>query len=135
MKQEEIYKGMLKTIRILNENEVNLKQMGGIQPNDQDYQEEISKFKSQITPRVDITRFEIYPKTKNVIFGGTFNDISGFNFEFSLEESDGLYINTDAVKLSDDVVTRINKLSGYYKNWADEWANKVITDYANELEN
>lgn len=103
-----------------------------VQPNDYDYQEEVKKFKTQITSRVEIKTFNVYPNTNNVIFGGTFTDFTGLNFQMSLDEKDGLYINSEALQVTDDVVERITKLSGYYKNWADEWANKVIANYSNQ---
>lgn len=105
-----------------NENDV-------IKPNNQDYQDEIKKFKSQITSRVDVETFLIYPETNNVVFGGKFNDLTEFSFEMSLSEKDGLYINTNNLQITDDIVNRIQKLNGYYKNWAEEWSNKIISEY------
>lgn len=137
MESSEHTRSMLKNIRkikreqlleqesINNENDA----QEGIKPNDQDYQTEIKKFKTQISPRVEVTTYLIYPETKNVVFGGKFNDITEFSFEMSLSEKDGLYINTNNLQITDDIVTRIQKLNGYYKNWADEWSNKVISEY------
>lgn len=129
---EDYTRQILTTIRESNNLNENETPNESVQPNDFDYQEEVKKFKSQISSRVEITQFSIYPTTKNVIFGGVFSDIHNLKFQFSLEEKDGLYINADALKLDDDAVERLNKLSGYYKNWADEWANKVISNYANQ---
>lgn len=126
----ELSKTMLNAIRnseLLSEgvNEV-------VEPSELDYTDEVKKFKSQISSRVEITTFNIYPESNNVVFGGVFNDVSSLHFEMSLSEKDGLYINADNLQITDDIVNRIQKLNGYYKNWSEEWANKVISDYKNK---
>lgn len=141
MDYNDIERSMLKNIReiqrgtYLFENEDLEKDLtsdnDSVKPNDNDYQTEIKKFKTQITSRVEISTFLIYPETNNVVFGGVFNDITGFSFEMSLSEKDGLYINCENLQINDDITQRLQKLNGYYKNWSEEWANKVISEYKN----
>lgn len=135
MDNYEIERNMFSNIRKIKRGDFLFEQEEGennsIQPNENDYQTEIKKFKTQISSRVDINTFLIYPESKNVVFGGTFNDINEFSFEMSLSEKDGLYISTSNLQLNDDIVQRMHKLNGYYKNWAEEWANKVISEYKN----
>jgi hypothetical protein len=46
-----------------------------------------------------------------------------------LEDTEGLYINASNLQLTDEVMTRLQRLKGFYKNWADEWSNKLATEY------
>lgn len=100
-----------------------------IQPSQEEITQEEQKFREVVGPRVEFTTFKIYPQADNVVFGGKFQDMDGLEWQFSLEETDGLYITTNNMQVSDDVVTRIQKLKGYYDNWAGEWSNKLATEY------
>jgi hypothetical protein len=91
--------------------------------------EEQTAFRDTVSPRVDFTEFKVYPKTKNVIFSGKFNNMGGLEWQFTLEDADGLYISGDNVPMSNDSIETIKKLKGYYDNWADDWAKKLATEY------
>jgi hypothetical protein len=133
--QYEITKNMLKTIRevqsngkkLLKENSNN--EQDSIQLSGEELNQEQSKFRDVITSRVEFTSFNIYPQAGNVVFGGKFQDMDNMEWQFSLEETDGLYITSNNMQVSDDVVNRIQKLKGYYDNWASEWSNKLATEY------
>jgi len=131
--EREINKKMIETSkRILSGgNKKLLKESteGVMAPTQADYQAETSKFKSMITNRVEFTTFNIYPEVNNAVFGGVFQDIAGFEWQFSLETKDGLYITTNNLQTTDDVVARVKMLKGYYDAWADEWADKLATEY------
>jgi hypothetical protein len=91
--------------------------------------EEQKAFRDTVSPRVDFTGFKVYPNTKNVIFSGKFENMGGLEWQFTLEDADGLYISGDNVPMTEDAITTIKKLKGYYKNWADDWAQKLATEY------
>ena len=91
--------------------------------------EEYKNFRDTVSPRVDFTGFKIYPKTKNVVFSGKFENMGGLEWQFTLEDADGLYITANNVPISDDAITTLKKLKGYYDNWADDWAQKLATEY------
>jgi hypothetical protein len=91
--------------------------------------EEQAAFRDTVSPRVDFTGFKVYPNTKNVIFSGKFENMGGLEWQFTLEDADGLYISADNVPMSEDAITTIKKLKGYYDNWADDWAQKLATEY------
>lgn len=102
-------------------------------PNDPVYTEELKKFSDTIDPRVQITKFKIYPTDKNVEFEGRFD--MGINFFMSLKagrlsisitDADG---NAQRIYLDEDLLSMINKLTGYYKNWSIEWGKKLLTEY------
>ena len=101
--------------------------------NDPTYTEEVKKFGDTIDPRVQITKFKIYPNDKNVEFEGRFD--MGINFfmsikagrlSISITDNEG---NAQRIYLDEELLTMITKLTGYYKNWSLEWAKKLQTEY------
>lgn len=102
-----------------------------VEPTQEDYNEEISSFKDQISHLVDFTTFKIYPNKDNVIFGGILKEYVGFEWQFSLDTKDGLFITTNNVQLSDDLLLILKKLKAYYDRWKEKWSAKVISDYKN----
>ena len=91
--------------------------------------EEQEAFRSTVSPRVEFTGFKVYPKNKNVVFSGKFQNMDGLEWQLTLEDADGLYITANSVQISDDSITILKKLKGFYDNWADEWAKKLATEY------
>lgn len=73
-----------------------------------------------------------YPKSGNLVFSGSIPNISGLKFQFSLNDvTNAPYIFVDGLALTDDVLTTLRKLSGFYKNWRDEWS--ASTDLLDRL--
>jgi len=91
--------------------------------------EEQEEFRSTVSPRVEFTGFKVYPKSKNVVFSGKFQNMDGLEWQLTLEDSDGLYITANSVQISDDSITILKKLKGFYDTWADVWAKKLATEY------
>jgi len=135
LNEHDITRNMLNTIRrkpmisegVINEN-LN-------QNNDEEdltsseLSEEQAGFRDAVSPRVDFTGFKVYPNTKNVVFSGKFENMGELEWQFTLEDADGLYISAENVPISDDAITTLKKLKGYYDNWADDWAQKLATEY------
>lgn len=126
----DITRKMLKTIR---ENQTPNEEVENNEPKllsgaEEEAQKE--KFRTTITPRVEFNQFLLYPQTNDAKWGGKFLE-TGLEWEFSLGQSDGIFIKTEVLQLTDKVIDNLNKLSGYYKNWADEWANNLATEYKN----
>jgi hypothetical protein len=122
LNEHDITKSMLNVIREGVTNDV-IDLTGG------ELQKQHDLFRDAISPRVDFNVFKIYPNNKNVVFSGKFQDMNGMEFQFSLEDTEGLYINASNLQLTDEVMTRLQRLKGFYKNWADEWSNKLATEY------
>lgn len=73
-----------------------------------------------------------YPDTGNLVFGGSIPNISGLRFQFSLNDvTNAPYIFVDGLALTEDVITTLNKLRGYFLNWKDEWEG--ATDLLDKL--
>ena len=96
--------------------------------------EEQQGFRDAVSPRVEFTSFKVYPKNKNVVFSGKFNVLDGLEWQFTLEDKDGLYISAENVQMSNDSIDTIKKLKGYYDNWAEDWSKKIATEYNRDSE-
>jgi len=55
--------------------------------------EEQKNFRDTVSPRVEFSTFTVYPKAKNVVFSGKFKNLGGLEWQFTLEDSDVLYIS------------------------------------------
>ena len=100
-----------------------------IELKEEDLKEEEKKFRDTVSPRVEFKKFFIYPKAHNVEWAGTFTGID-LEWVYSLDNSNGVYISGDLVRLEDDIMELIKKLVGYYDTWSSDWAKKVVEDYA-----
>lgn len=101
----------------------------GIDLSGPELKEEQKKFRETISPRVDFSVFKIYPQASNVVFAGKFQDMNGMEWEFTLSETNGIYIKVNNLQLTKEAVVIIQKLFGYYQVWSNEWANKLATEY------
>lgn len=67
-----------------------------------------------------------YPKSGNLVFSGSIPSLSGLKFQFSLNDvTNAPYIFVDGLALTDDVITTLNKLHGYFLNWKEEWISST----------
>jgi hypothetical protein len=128
LNEQDITKKMLSTIRNRSINE-NVSNNDEEELSPAELSEEQTNFRNTVSPRVDFTGFKIYPKNKNVVFSGKFENMGGLEWEFTLEDTNGLYITANNVPFSDDTIDMVKKLKGFYDNWADEWAQKLATEY------
>lgn len=62
------------------------------------------------------------PNTGNLVFSGTIPNLNNMKFQFSLMDvTSSPYIWCDGLPLTDEVVTTLNKLKGFYLNWKEQW--------------
>lgn len=62
------------------------------------------------------------PNTGNLVFSGTIPNLNNLKFQFSLMDvTSSPYIWCDGMPLTDEVVTTLNKLKGFYLNWKEQW--------------
>ena len=63
-----------------------------------------------------------FPSTGNLVFTGSIPTLSDLKFQFSLNDvTSSPYIFVDGLALTEDVITTLNKLRGFYLNWRDEF--------------
>ena len=133
--EHDLTKKMLDTIRGINL--IKEAEEGGdvISPaeGDQVYTDEAKKIADTLDPRVQITKFKIYPKDRDVQFEGRLD--SGINFAMSTKAMKLSISITDEnggpknIFVDKDLLATLQKLNGYYENWSREWATKLNTEY------
>ena len=81
-----------------------------------------AKFSSENGGDAEENPLIYYPSDGNVVFSGSIPSMSGLKFQFSVNDvTASPYIFVDGLALTEDVITTLNKLRGYYLNFRDEW--------------
>lgn len=99
-----------------------------IELEEKNQEEEETKFRDTVSPRVEFKKILVYPNAFNVEWSGKFTN-SDLEWVYSLDNSNGIYISGDLVRLDDDMMEILKKLVGYYETWSNEWANKLAKEY------
>ena len=99
---------------------------------DAELKEEEDKFRQTVHNRVKFNKFKLYPTSQNVEWGGEFTD-NRIEWNYSLDDSRGVYITNELLQLDDDTLEVIKKLVGYYKAWSDDWATRIAEEYNNKV--
>jgi hypothetical protein len=86
------------------------------------FQETMDEFVEQVSDLSDFGTLNMYKD--NIDWSGNIID---YNIEFYLTigEKNGVYINGDMIKLDEDLVELVNKLTIYYEKFKSKWA-KVL---------
>jgi len=133
--EHDLTKKMLDTIRGINLIKEAEESGDTISPaeGDQVYNDEAKKIADTVDPRVQITKFKIYPKDRDVQFEGRLD--SGINFAMSTKAMKLSISITDenggpkSIFVDKELLATLQKLNGYYENWSREWATKLNTEY------
>lgn len=81
-----------------------------------------AKFSSENSSEPENNPLVYYPNTGNLIFSGMIPSLSGLKFQFSLNDvTNGPYIFVEGLSLTEEVITTLNKMRGFYLNWKEEW--------------
>lgn len=91
-----------------------------------------AKFADENSEDAESNPLVFYPKSGNLVFSGSIPNLSGLKFQFSLNDvTNAPYIFVDGLALTEDVITTLNKLHGYFLNWKDEFL--ASTDLLDKL--
>lgn len=94
------------------------------------FQETMDEFVEEVSDLSDFGILNVYPN--NVEWSGKVIDFD-LEFFFSIGETQGVYINGDMIKLGDDLLELMNKLSVFYEKFKSKWAKILAqrkkTDY------
>ncbi len=118
---------------VTGKNSVNESENGEITLDQTIKAEEERKFRDIISPKVEFNDFIVYPESNNAEWSGKFYD-NKIEWFFSLGEPNGVYISCELAKLNEETLEIMKKLGGYYDVWSAEWANKVATEYKNNID-
>lgn len=91
-----------------------------------------AKFGKENAEDAESNPLVFYPKTGNLVFSGSIPNMSDLKFQFSLNDvTNAPYIFVDGLALTEDVITTLNKLHGYFLNWKESWQSS--TDLLDKL--
>ena len=87
------------------------------------FQETMDDFVNEVSDLSDFGTLNLYPQ--NVDWSGRVIDFD-LEFYFSIGENNGVYVNGDMIKLDENLVELINKLTTFYDKFKSKWA-KVLS--------
>lgn len=62
------------------------------------------------------------PDSGNLVFSGKIPNLGNMKFQFSLMDiTNAPYVWCEALPLTDEVVTTLNKMKSFYLNWKEQW--------------
>jgi len=88
------------------------------------FQETMDEFVTEVSDLVDFNKLNVY--TKNVEWSGKIIDYD-IEFFFSIGEENGVYINSEMVKLDPQFLDFLKKLQTFYEKFKSKWS-KVLAN-------
>lgn len=88
------------------------------------FTETMDEFIEEVSDLVDFNELNVY--TNNVEWSGNIID-QDMDFIFTIGESNGIYINGNAVKVDADFLEMINKLQKFYEKFKSRWSKIVAS--------
>ena len=81
-----------------------------------------AKFSQEDSENPKSNPLVFFPKTGNLVFSGSIPSLADLKFQFSLNDVTGApYIFVEGLSLTEETITTLNKMKGFYENWKDEW--------------
>ena len=87
------------------------------------FQETMDDFVNEVSDLSDFGTLNLYQQ--NVDWSGRVIDFD-LEFYFSIGENNGVYVNGDMIKLDENLIELINKLTSFYDKFKSKWA-KVLS--------
>ena len=88
------------------------------------FQETMDDFRSEVSELVDFNKLNVYED--NVEWSGQIPEME-LEFFFSVNESDGLYIKGDMIKVDEDYVETVEKLKSFYQKFKERWSRIIAS--------
>jgi len=95
------------------------------------FQETMDEFVQEVSELVDFFPLNVY--TNNVEWSGKVID-QDLEFFYSIGENSGVYINGDMIKLNEEFMDFIQKLSTYYNKFKAKWSRVLASRKKTEPE-
>lgn len=94
-----------------------------------DLKDEQTKLNEIVGATAKITFFKVYPENGYAIMTGTISDLDNLEFQLTTQTSDGIYITSSDLQLTDSNMKVLHKFTGYYSSWKESWTLKVNNEY------
>ena len=83
------------------------------------FQETMDDFVEMVSDMSEYGNLNVYPN--NVEWSGKIIDLD-LEFFYSIGENNGVYINSDMLKINEDTMETLQKLTSYYNMFKSKWA-------------
>lgn len=81
-----------------------------------------AKFSDPDSENPDTNPLVYLPKSGNLVFSGKIPNLGNMKFQFSLMDvTSAPYIWCEGLPMTDEVITTLNKMKGFYLNWKEQW--------------
>lgn len=115
-------------IDLLRETYTNQEGKDTIEVEGSDLDDAQQELEQQVKKTAKIVSFNIYPQTENAVMTGKIESMDNLQFQFTLEDDDGVYLIANNMQLSSDAVEVIKRLQAHYLNWVDKWTD-IVREY------
>lgn len=88
------------------------------------FMETMDEFREDVSELVDFNKLNVYED--NVEWSGSIPEME-LEFFFSVNESDGIYLKGDMIKVDEDYVEMIEKLKGFYEKFKERWSRIIAS--------
>ena len=88
------------------------------------FQETMDDFRSEVSELVDFNKLNVYED--NVEWSGQIPEME-LEFFFSVNETDGLYLKGDLIKVDEDYVETVEKLKSFYQKFKERWSRIIAS--------
>lgn len=95
------------------------------------FQETMDEFRTEVSELVDFNKLNVYED--NVEWSGKISEME-LEFFFSVNETDGLYINGNMMKIDDDYLELVEKLKKFYQKFKERWSKIIASRKTTNLE-
>lgn len=88
------------------------------------FQETMDEFREEVSELVDFNKLNVYDD--NVEWSGKIPEME-LEFFFSVNETDGLYLKGDMMKIDDDYLELVEKLKTFYQKFKERWSRIIAS--------
>ena len=95
------------------------------------FTESMDEFREEVAEIVDFGKLSVFDD--NVEWAGKIKELD-LEFFFSINESDGLYINGQMIHIDQDYMNMIIKLQSYYQKFKTKWSKVIASRQTTDTE-
>ena len=93
--------------------------------------ESMDEFREEVAEIVDFGKLNVYEE--NVEWSGKIKELD-LEFFFTIDETDGLYINGQMLHIDQDYIDMVGKLQAYYQKFKTKWSKVIASRQTSDTE-
>jgi hypothetical protein len=91
----------------------------------------MDEFRQEVAEIVDFGKLNVYQE--NVEWNGKIKELD-LEFFFTIDETDGLYINGQMIHIDQDYIDMVAKLQSYYQKFKTKWSKVIASRQTSDAE-